>query len=79
LKYRLDREKYSKTAETLMDIYISVVIAAPMILMLLLIMISVANLGLDLNQFQIVVLMISAISIINIAFLVFLRIKQPPY
>ena len=43
-EHRLEREKNTKTAETFMDIYISVVIAAPMILMLLLMMMKISGL-----------------------------------
>ncbi len=58
LEYRLEREKYAKGIETLMDIYISIVIAAPMILLLLLIMISVSGIdiaGLTLDQLTLAV------------------------
>jgi len=79
LGYRLEREKYSKLSETFMDIYISVVIAAPMILMLLMVVISVANVGLELSQFQITLIIILVISLINLVFLTFLHIKQPRY
>ncbi len=79
LSYRLEREKYSRMAETFMDIYISVVIAAPMVLMLLLIIISISNFGLTLGQFQITAIIISVISLINVLFLVFLHLKQPSY
>lgn len=79
LSYRLEREKYTKTAETFMDIYISVVIAAPMVLMLLLVLISVSNVGFQLTQIQITLLIISAVSVINIIFLGFLHVKQPAY
>lgn len=77
-EYRLDREKYAKTAETFMDIYISLVIAAPMILMLLLIMMSVSNLGLSVSPSAITLLMILGVSVINFFFLVFIKLKQPP-
>src|SRR3989339_726169 len=59
--YRLDREKQTKSAETFMDIYISVVIAAPMILMLLLMMMKISGLG---------------VSVVNVGFLTFLHLKQ---
>lgn len=78
-EYRIDREKYSKTAETFMDIYISVVIAAPMILMLLLVIISVSGVGLGFSQGQLTLIIIGVITIINILFLGFLQIKQPTY
>ena len=76
-EYRLDREKYTKMTESFMDIYISIVIAAPMIFMLVLIMIRISNLGLSLTEEAITVLIISIVTGINILFLVFLQIKQP--
>jgi len=76
-EHRLDMEKQLKTAETFMDIYISVVIAAPMILMLLLMMMRISGLGISLSPFMISVVMILVISLINIFFLTFLHIKQP--
>ncbi|VVB83932.1 Type II secretion system (T2SS), protein F [uncultured archaeon] len=74
--YRLDREKSTKTAETFMDIYISVVIAAPMILMLLLMMMKISGLGVSLSTSTITLLVVGGVSLINVLFLVFLQIKQ---
>ncbi len=75
--YRIEREKYTKSAETFMDIYISVVIAAPMILMLLLVLIKVSGLGLSLSTSAITLVMVLGVSMINILFLTFLYLKQP--
>lgn len=78
--YRLEREKYTKTSETLMDIYISVGIAAPMIfLMLFVIMGSTGLLStfFSLGVTQLSMLMILGIALINGGFIVFLKIKQP--
>jgi len=74
--YRLEREKETKSAETFMDIYISVVIAAPMILMLLLIMMKVSGIGISLSTGMITLIMISAVVVINIGFLTLLQMKQ---
>ena len=79
LGYRLEREKYSKVAETFMDIYISVIIAAPMILMLLLIMISVSGISVGFSQFQLTLFIILILALLNILFLGFLHIRQPTY
>lgn len=76
-EYRIEREKYTKTSETFMDIYISVVIAAPMILMLLLMMIRISGLGISLSASMITLIMVSGVTIINIIFLTFLHLKQP--
>ncbi len=76
-EYRLDKEKRTKTAETFMDIYISVVIAAPMILMLLLMMMKVSGLGVSLSTNTITFLVAGGVSLINSFFLIFLQLKQP--
>lgn len=78
--HRLEREKYTKTSETFMDIYISIVIAAPMILlMLFVIMGSTGMYFLGLSTDVMSVLIILGIVILNIGFLVFLRMKQPVF
>ncbi|MEK6884177.1 MAG: hypothetical protein AABY22_31395, partial [Nanoarchaeota archaeon] len=77
-EYKLDRERRNKTAETFMDIYISVVIAAPMILMLLLIIIKASGLGgINLGIGPLTLIILAIISVINIIFLIILHLKQP--
>jgi flagellar protein FlaJ len=78
--YKLEREKSTKVAETYMDIYISLVIAAPMILLMLFVIMgstgSLSNfLGLSTNVLSFLIILI--IALLNIAFLVFLRLQQP--
>jgi|TARA_Y100000034_G_scaffold135627_1_gene208330 hypothetical protein len=75
-EYNLEKEKSTRAAETFMDIYISVVIATPMILMLLLIIMQISGLGISLSTSMITLIMISGVSIINIMFLTFLHLKQ---
>jgi flagellar protein FlaJ len=77
--YRLEREKYTKVAETFMDIYITVVIAAPMILMLLIIMISMTGFEVNITPTQVTFIIIAIISLLNIIFLGVLQAKQPGY
>jgi len=77
--YRLERQKYAKTAETFMDIYISVVIAAPMVLMLLLIILTIGNFDIGFTTTQITFVIISVIAIINVFFLIFIHLNQPTY
>jgi flagellar protein FlaJ len=79
IDYRLEREKYTKVAETFMDIYITVVIAAPMILMLLIIMISMTGFQISITPGQMTFIIIAAISLLNIIFLGVLQAKQPGY
>lgn len=79
MDYRLEREKYAKTAETFMDIYISIVIAAPMILMLLLILLIIGSVNIGFSIFQLTALIITVTALINIFFLVFIHLKQPVY
>ena len=75
--YKIEREKYTKAAETFMDIYISVVIAAPMILLLLLMMMKISNLGIQLETYAITLIMVLSVSVINVFFIIFLHLKQP--
>jgi pilus assembly protein TadC len=77
--YRLEREKYTHIAETFMNIYISVVIAAPMILMVLFILMSLWDNGLGLSVVVISSLTVLIVSLLNIGFLVFLNLKQPKF
>lgn len=74
--YKLEKEKFIKVAETFMDIYIAVVIAAPMILMLLLVMISVSGIQTGFSPKELTVITISAVALINVLFLFFLQAKQ---
>lgn len=75
-EYRLEKEKKTRSAETFMDIYISVVIAAPMILMLLLIMMRVSGLGISLSTGMISLVMVAGVSFVNIVFLTFLQMRS---
>jgi pilus assembly protein TadC len=78
--YRLEREKYTKTAETFMDIYISLIIAAPMILMMLFILMSITGFSSGiLSPGTLSLAVITMISLINIGFLLFLNLKQPKF
>lgn len=76
-EYKIEREKYTKFSETFMDIYISAVIAAPMILMLVLMMMKISGLGIALSTSMITLIMVLGVSIVNIVFLTFLHLKQP--
>jgi len=75
--YRIEREKQTKAAETFMDIYISVVVASPMILMLLLMMMKISGMGISFSSAMISLIMVLGVSVINVMFLVFLHLKQP--
>ena len=76
-EYNLEKEKRTKSAETFMDIYISVVIAAPMILMILLMMIKISGLGgISLSTQAITLIMIISVTAINIVFISFLEVKK---
>src|SRR3989338_5357283 len=79
LEYRLEREKATKTAETFMDLYISIVIATPMIMMMLLVIISISKISTGFNTTQMTTAIIGIVAIVNILFLTFLHMKQPTY
>ena len=75
-EYKTEREKVSKAAEAFMNIYISVVIATPMMLMLLLMMMKMSGLGLTLSVNEITIIMVLGVVVINIVFLAFLHLKK---
>lgn len=79
LSYRLERERFSKVAETFMDIYISVVIATPMILLMLLIMISVSGFSVGFTVSQLTFGVIGVVALVNVVFLWILGMRQPVY
>jgi hypothetical protein len=78
--YKLERESYTKASETFMNIYISVVIAAPMIFLMLFVIIGGTGMlsnfiGLSIDAISILIIL--SIVLLNIGFLVFLKLKQP--
>jgi hypothetical protein len=73
---KLEQEKKTKAAETFMDIYISLVVAAPMILMILLMMMKISGLGISMSTQMITIIMVIAVTMINIVFLTFLQLKK---
>src|SRR3989338_2566679 len=74
--YKLKREEETKTAETFMDLYISIVVAAPMIFMLLLMIMKISGLGISLPTSTITLMMVGGVAIINVFFLIFLHLKK---
>jgi flagellar protein FlaJ len=74
--YRIEQEKASKAAETSMDIYISLMIASPMILMLLMMIMKISGLGIAMSIMTISLIIILGVIILNIIFLVFLQLKR---
>jgi hypothetical protein len=75
-EYKLTKDKANKAAESFMDIYISVVIAAPMILMLLLMIMKMSGLGMSASVGAITFMMILGVVIVNIGFLTFLNMRR---
>ncbi len=78
--YKIEREKYTKTAETFMDVYISIVIAAQMILLMLFVIMGSTGtlgnfLGLSINSLSLLIIL--AIALLNVGFLTILRLRQP--
>ena len=76
--YRLVRQQYADLAGTFMDVYISILIAAPLVLMMMFIVMNVAGLGMGgLTITTLLALSIVGIAIINVIFIVVLNMKQP--
>lgn len=78
LDYKLEREKFSDLAGTFMDVYISILIAAPLILMMMFIVMNVAGLGLaGVTISFLLIISVGGVVLLNIVFLVVLNFKQP--
>lgn len=76
--YRLERQKYKDLAGTFMDVYISILVAAPLILMMMFIVMNVIGLGMGgLSITTLLILSVVGVVLVNIIFLVVLNIKQP--
>lgn len=75
--YKLERQRSSALAGTFMDIYISILIAAPLILMTLLVVMNITGLEVGLSIDLILFFSMGGIVITNILFMVFLELKQP--
>lgn len=77
IDYKLERQKYNSVAETFMDIYISLLITAPLILMIVLVVMNMTgfNIGIGMGTLNIIVILL--VSILNVIFLSVLQIKQP--
>ena len=76
--YKLERQKYSALAGTFMDVYISILIAAPLIMTMMFIVMNVAGLGFGgMNIQTLLILGVLGISIANVIFLFVLNAKQP--
>lgn len=76
--YRLEMEKYAAIAGTFMDIYISVLITAPLILMMVFVVIQLTNMSAGgLSSTVLFIIVITLVAVANIIFLIVLHLKQP--
>jgi Flp pilus assembly protein TadB len=76
--YKLERKKYIDLASTFLDIYISVLIAAPLIFILLAIIMDMVGLGSNSIGFgNIILFSVMGIVILNVLFILVLNFKQP--
>ena len=78
IDYKLERQSYAGLAATFMDVYISILIAAPLVLMMVLIVMKTAGLGAEFASINVILFIsVGAIIVANIIYLVVLNIKQP--
>ena len=74
MDYKLERKKYIELSGTFMDIYISILIAAPLILMLLFIVMSIANLSIaGMSLSVLLFLTVGIVVLFNIIYIVILN------
>ena len=78
LDYKLERKKYADMAGTFMDIYISILIAAPLVLMMMFIIMGTMDMGIKgLSTSLLMMLSIGAVALANVLFIIVLNFKQP--
>jgi pilus assembly protein TadC len=77
LDYKWERQKYNALAETFMDIYISLLITAPMILVMMVVILNVTNIQTGMPIDVLMTLAILGVVLVNIIFMVALSSKQP--
>jgi flagellar protein FlaJ len=78
LDYRLERQKYADLAGTFMDVYISILIAAPLVLMMMFIVMNVSGMKLGgLSIQSLLMISVLGIVVVNILFIFVLNLKQP--
>lgn len=78
MDYKLERNRYNEVAATFMDVYISVLITAPLILVMLVVIMDLTSLKLgNLSTEALLTISISLVALVNVFFLIFLQIKQP--
>jgi archaeal flagellar protein FlaJ len=75
--YKLDRQKYNSVAETFMDVYISVLITAPLILMIVFVVMNMTGFDIGIGIGALNLLVVLLVSILNVIFLFILQLKQP--
>jgi flagellar protein FlaJ len=75
--FRLEREKYSNLSATFMDIYISVLVTAPLILVMLIVIMTATGFDIGLTPSFLLSASIVVVALLNVFFLIFLQIKQP--
>jgi Flp pilus assembly protein TadB len=77
MDYKLERQKYTSLAETFMDVYIAILITAPLVLMILMIVMNVTGFGIGISIPMLLILAVGGIVLVNVLFLIFLQFKQP--
>ncbi len=77
IDYRLDRQKSNSAAETFMDVYISLLITAPLILMIVFVVMSMTGFDIGIGAASLNFLIIFLVSLLNVIFLAVLQVKQP--
>ena len=75
-EYRLEKEKQTKTAETFMDIYVSIVIAAPMVMTLLMVLMGMGSMGFSMSITSLTIIIVTSISMLNLLFMLFLHMRE---
>ncbi|MDA3836549.1 MAG: type II secretion system F family protein [Nanoarchaeota archaeon] len=74
--YKIEQQRAAKAAETMMDLYISICIATPMILMLLMMIMKISGLGISMSIQTIGLLITLGVLVMNAVFMAIMHMKR---
>ncbi|MFZ5955155.1 MAG: type II secretion system F family protein [Nanoarchaeota archaeon] len=77
LDYRLERQRYTSLAETMMDIYIAILLAGPLVLMIMLVIMNATKMSIGMPLSSLLIIIVAVIVFVNILFLIIVHFKQP--
>ncbi|MEM4719360.1 MAG: type II secretion system F family protein, partial [Candidatus Pacearchaeota archaeon] len=76
-EYKMERQKYNYLAGTFLDVYISLLIVGPLILIITLVLITISGFKMPIPLTNFFLLFIFTLILLNFIFLIIIELKQP--